>query len=140
MDSIMLTLTYNEASTPCGPLRRQFDKTVRLVRRQINRVSDDFLIYPEYTRQGIIHYHIIFSCIHADAQLYYYTNLMDCFRKKGYIYSKVINNMAGAVEYCSKIKIEMENVLSISLPVSKDTLIDLNRPDTCITKLNLTGF
>lgn len=116
IDSIFLTVTFaptylNNKKT--FDFVTQFYKTISNLYNRLNKVSDDFKIYPEMTKVGVLHYHCIFTPIHAKADLYMKLALFPRMRREGFISAESIRDMSQTYEYCKKDWLIAKDVLKI---------------------------
>lgn len=114
-DSRFLTITYKEAKfgVDCYEPKDMFIRTIGMVLKRIHKVSVDYLVSPEFTHGGNIHYHIIFSFESVNQMEYFYLKILPAMRRDGFIKIVTIKNMAKCQEYIRKDIIFIQNLLQM---------------------------
>lgn len=100
----------------------EFDSQLKILRKFL-RCSDKFEIYPELFASGHWHYHIILMLQTSTQYCYFYKTLLPTLRRHlGFCKVKEVSYLIGWKEYCAKNIILVQDILSISLPITKSYL------------------
>jgi len=112
---IALTLTYREHHYVC-PVR-QFQETFLQVLLGLKRCSKEFILSPELTDDGNIHYH---ATVWIHDLVKWHKSILPSFRRNGFtkVKSRVDCNWT---KYVIKDVENMEAILDVKLPFTEQT-------------------
>lgn len=101
--------------------------------KHIKLVSKNFVIYPELTLQGNIHYH---GKIYIEDAVKWFKSVLPKLKKNGYVKIKT-NLNAGWDEYCGKQWDIFKDVLDLEEPIDYSYLTKIKKLKTIHTAQNI---
>lgn len=112
---LALTLTYRQHHY-VDPLR-QFQETILQVLLGLRRCCEEFVLCPELTDDGNIHYH---ATIWVTDMVKWHKSILPSFRRNGF--TKVKSNVDSKwTEYVIKDVDNMQKILGVELPITEQT-------------------
>lgn len=97
-----------------NPLRMIYDDDVNLIRRALNRSSNDYVIYPELDATGRLHYH---GTVKVNNMVNWKSTTCGRLKTLGFIKVKV-NPNSGWDKYCTKEWDQTQKILDICVPIT----------------------
>lgn len=99
---------------------RTFETDVRVLFPYLHKCSEQFLVYPEFTLKGQLHYHAL---INVSDKAKWYGIVLPKFNSKGFTCVKVCQNKAKWLSYISKDVEMMRRALNYSdIPLHEDNI------------------
>lgn len=105
-----LTLTYRNDPYNViikGDLRDQYMSTYKNIKVFLQDFCDEYMCNPEYTDNGRIHWHILYTCKFG-SRLKRLVWLQEFKRNQGFIKDMLVKNFIKCHEYITKEEKEME--------------------------------
>lgn len=84
--------------------------------RGLRRCST-FILYPELTLAGHLHFHGI---VKVEDRIKWYRQVLPNIKLHGFVCIKEITNYQGWIEYCSKDQEHMTKILKVDIPFTED--------------------
>lgn len=110
-----LTITYRDHIG--DDIRFQYDSTIRLIYNILDHSCDEFMIYPELTVNGRIHYHCL--CLKKNQELWQKA-LIRLRKECGRVKAVEARTPDDWLEYCEKDTDCMKELLGRSFPITQE--------------------
>jgi len=118
---LFMTVTYKSNSVGKKP-RYQFDTTIDLVWNSLFKCMEDYSIYPEFTINGTIHYHIL--CRLKDKIKFFKSVLPTLRYKCGFVDVQYIKCYDKVHKYVNKDLESTQKILGLKLPMTRESGYD----------------
>lgn len=111
---MFLTVTLNPRWYNRGT-KQQYLESIFILHKYLRQFASDYQAYPELTKRGNIHYHIMYT---EKDRIKRYKLLKTMVDQLGDVDFQVPRILINAIEYCQKDRKLMEEVLGVKLPIT----------------------
>lgn len=122
---IFLTITFQQGLLGIDP-GFQYRTSIPLVWNLLYRASKKYMVAPELTLKGQIHYHCLIENESLD-RIKFFKQTLPSLKRYGFVDVQYVRSLDNVIAYIYKDKELMEKLLGICLPITQQN-VSLKRP------------